>query len=98
MLAVSHDPRAADTLAGLLGSEDAEIQQDAAFGLAALGDARAVPVLLELAQGDDLTIGREALSKIQFLGAEQAADGLLAMLDDERFLGRRANILRALGT
>ncbi len=97
MLAVSHDPRAADTLAGLLDSQDAEMKQDAAFGLAALGDARAVPVLLELAQGDDLTIGREALSKIQFLGAEQAADGLLAMLDDERFLGRRANILRALG-
>jgi HEAT repeat protein len=98
MLSNSHDPRAAEPLAGQLASADEEIKQLAAFGLAELGDARALPVLLTLAQGDDLTVGREALSKIQHLGSEQAVDGLLTMLADERFLGRKANILRALGT
>lgn len=98
MLASSHDPRAADALAEQLGSSDAELRQQAAFGLAELGDARALTVLMELARGDDLTVGREALSKIQHMRAAEAADGLLAMLEDEAFLGRRANILRALGT
>lgn len=98
MLSNSHDPRAAEPLAGQLASADEEIKELAAFGLAELGDARALPVLLTLAQGDDLTVGREALSKIQHLGSEHAVDGLLAMLQDERFLGRKANILRALGT
>lgn len=98
MLANSHDPRAADALAAQVDSTDEQIKKDAAFGLAELGDARALPVLLALAQGDDIGVGREALAKIQHLGSEQAVDGLLAMLEDERFLGRKANILRALGT
>ncbi|MBX3275327.1 MAG: HEAT repeat domain-containing protein [Sandaracinaceae bacterium] len=98
MLASSHDPRAADPLAELVGSEDAEISQEASFGLAELGDGRAVPGLLRLARGLDLQVGREALSKIQLLGVPEAADGLVEMLADEQFLGRRANILRALGT
>jgi HEAT repeat protein len=98
MLAESHDPRAADALAAQLGSTDGDIKQDAAFGLAELGDARAVPVLIELSRGEDLDTGREALSKIEHLGVPEAADGLIEMLDDESFLGRRANILRALGT
>lgn len=98
MLANSHDERIADTLAELVDDSDDEIKKIVAFGLAELADARALPVLLNLAQGEDLAVGREALSKIQYLGSEQAVDGLLAMLQDERFLGRRANILRALGT
>lgn len=98
MLANSHDPRAADPLAAHLEHEDADIRQDAAFGLAELGDARAVRVLLSLATGDNTPVAREALSKLQHLGAEQAADGLVAMLNEERFLARRANVLRALGS
>ena len=99
MIGDSHDPRAADTLAEYVSDEDEEIKQSAAFGLAELGDARAVPALIELAEGLDLTVAREALSKLQRLGAENAADGLVAMLEnEERYLARRANILRALGT
>lgn len=98
MLAASHDPRAANALAGQLESPVAEIREQAAFGLADLGDARALTVLMQLAQGEDLTIGREALSKIQYMRAAAAADGLIAMLENDAFLGRRANTLRALGT
>jgi HEAT repeat protein len=97
MLANGHDPRAADTLAEYVDHEDADIRQDAAFGLADLGDPRATPVLLDLATGEETPVAREALTKLQRLGAEQAADGLAAMLDEERFLARRANTLRALG-
>ncbi len=98
MLANSHDPRAADTLAEYVDSDNAELKQEACFGLAELGDGRAVPGLLELARGLDLTVGREALAKLQALGVPEAADGLAEMLEDERFLARRANLLRALGT
>ncbi|HJL14636.1 MAG TPA: HEAT repeat domain-containing protein [Sandaracinaceae bacterium LLY-WYZ-13_1] len=98
MLANSHDPRAADDLAGYVDHEDGDIRQDAAFGLAELGDPRAVPALLDIATGDDTPLAREALSHLQRLGAEQAADPLAEMLDEERFLARRANVLRALGT
>ncbi len=98
MLVASHDPRAADALAGELTSSDADTKQQAAFGLAELGDARALPLLMELARGEDLTVGREALSKIQAMRVPEAADALIEMLGDEAFLGRRANLLRALGT
>ncbi len=98
MLSASHDPRAAEALAAQLESADAEIKQQAAMGLAELGDARALPHLLVLAQGSDLTVGREALSRIQHLGSAQAVDGLVPMLSNDDFLGRRANVLRALGT
>ena len=98
MLANGHDPRAADTLAEYVMSDNDDLQQEACFGLAELGDGRAVPGLLALARGLDLTVGREALSKIQALGVPEAADGLVEMLEDEQFLARRANMLRALGT
>ncbi|MCB9591817.1 MAG: HEAT repeat domain-containing protein [Sandaracinaceae bacterium] len=98
MLANSHDPRAADPLAEYVSSDNNDMSQAASFGLAELGDGRAVPGLLRLAQGLDLTVGREALAKIQRLGVPDAADGLVEMLGDEQFLGRRANLLRALGT
>lgn len=98
MLAASHDPRAADPLAGFIASENPDMRREAVFGLAELGDARAAPGLVELARGLDLTVGREALAKLQRLGVPDAADGLVEMLGDEQYLGRRANILRALGT
>ncbi|MCC6875169.1 MAG: HEAT repeat domain-containing protein [Sandaracinaceae bacterium] len=99
MLSLSHDPRAADTLAGFVSDEDADIRQDAAFGLAELGDARGLETLIALARGEDLTVARDALNHIKNLGAESAADGLAEMLEDEtNFLGRRASVLRALGT
>ncbi|MGE3636277.1 MAG: HEAT repeat domain-containing protein, partial [Sandaracinaceae bacterium] len=98
MLAASHDPQAAEPLATFIDSENEQLRQEAAFGLAELGDQRAVPGLLRIAQGLDLQVAREALSKIQALRAPSAADTLSEMLRDERFLSRRANILRALGT
>jgi HEAT repeat protein len=97
MLASGHDPRAADTLAAQLTSDDADLKKDAAMGLAELGDARGVPHLVTLAQGQDLTVAREALSRVQQLGAAESVDVLLPMLENEAFLGRRANVLRALG-
>lgn len=98
MLANSHDPRAADPLAEYVASDNDDLSREASFGLAELGDGRAVPGLLRLARGLDLTVGREALAKLQRLGVPDAADGLVEMLEDEQFLGRRANLLRALGT
>lgn len=98
MLAASHDPRAADSLAAQLTAADEELRQHAAMGLADLGDPRALSHLMTLAQGPDLTVAREALSKIQHLGSAQAVDGLVPMLTNDSFLGRRANVLRALGT
>lgn len=97
MLAASHDPQAADPLAAFIDSDNDDLKQESAFGLAELGDERAVPALIELAQGLDLQVAREALSKLQELGAEAAAAPLSDMLGEERFLARRANMLRALG-
>lgn len=96
-LARGHDPRALETLADLLDHADAEIQQHAAFGLAELGDARSVPVLLALARADDLATARQALLHLRELGAPGAASGLMEMLHDARFRNRRASVLRALG-
>ncbi len=97
MLRSTHDPAAADALAGLLGSEDLETRLEAAHGLAEIGDARAIPALLTIAQGDNLDDARDALESMLLLESAAVVPALLPMLEDQRFLGRRASIMRVLG-
>lgn len=97
MLRETHDPAAADGLATVLDTADEDIKIQAAQGLAELGDARAVPALLELAQHEDMQKGRDALDALRLLGSADAAPTLVRMLTDDRFANRRASTLLALG-
>jgi HEAT repeat protein len=97
MIADSHDPRIADTLAGLLGDEDEDIHQRVVFGLADLGDERAQPALLEIARGEDRDQGRLALAELRELGASNVSTELEEMVGQEPYLSRNADLLRALG-
>ncbi len=107
LLAESHDPRVADKLAQLLGSDDDEIRATSANALAELGDARALPVLLQLAQGEDEGMADQALKGLVMVGSPDAAGELLSMLpstcpdepgpDMPAGCFRQAAILRALG-
>ncbi len=93
LLAETHDPSSADTLAGLLEDPDNDIKAEAAYALAELGDRRATAKLLELAQNPD-TID-EALLGLKRLGDPASVEGLVALLTSNP--GRKADILRALG-
>jgi len=96
LLAETKDPRAADALAAQLGADDPELRNIAGAGLADLGDRRATPVLVTLAQGEDDAAAQKALVSLRRLGDPAAADGLLTVLDE--WPGRKAATLRALGT
>ncbi|NOY91058.1 MAG: HEAT repeat domain-containing protein [Deltaproteobacteria bacterium] len=96
LLAASHDPRAADTLAGLLDDPEAEIKHTAAFALADLGDRRAMPALLLIAQDEeDDTLATRALALIRSIATPEDAPALLEIFP--RFPYRKAMLLRALG-
>jgi HEAT repeat protein len=107
LLAGTHDPDAADTLAELLTSEDMDIKVAAATALADLHDERAVDTLLALAAGEDEGPADAALQGLRKLGSARSIEGLLAMLPDhcppepepEMHPGcfRQAAILSALG-
>lgn len=107
LVADSHDPRVADSLASLLSSDDTEIQSTAANALAELKDPRAVPVLIQLAQGEDDGMADQALKGLRMIGSPDAADELMAMLPSscpdeptpemEQGCFKQAAILRALG-
>jgi HEAT repeat protein len=97
MLRATHDPNAADALASQLGSTDEHLRMLSASGLAEVSDVRAVPVLVQLAQSESLETGRDALDMLKLLHAPEIAPGLIPMLAEERFLGRRASIITALG-
>ncbi|MDQ3030937.1 MAG: HEAT repeat domain-containing protein [Myxococcota bacterium] len=97
MLRATHDPAAADALAGLLSSEDEMTRIEAAHGLAELGDARAVPALVALAQNESTEVGRNALDALLLVESPDMVEPLLPMLSDDRFLGRRASVMRVLG-
>ncbi len=106
-IADTHDPDTADALAGLVDHEDEDIHNDAALALAVLGDLRAVPRLLAMAQGEDEAAADSALDGLERLGDESASEGLITLLPDrcppEPEPGmpdgcyRQASILRALG-
>jgi len=111
LLAQTHDPRTADTLAGLLGSDDSEIKTTAALALADLSDERAVDTLVELAglSGEENEGNADAaLTALRRLGSPSAGRGLMALLPpacpDVPEPGmpegcfRQAALLRAMGT
>jgi HEAT repeat protein len=96
LLAASHDPRAADALAGLLEDPEAEIKTSSAFALAELGDRRAMPALLLIAQDEeDDTLASRALGLIRSIATAEDAPALLEIFP--RFPYRKAMLLRALG-
>lgn len=97
MLRATHDPAAADALAGLLSSEDEMTRMEAAHGLAELGDARSVPALVALAQGESTEAARNALDSLLLVESPDLVEPLLPLLDNERMLGRRASVMRVLG-
>ncbi len=97
MLRATHDPAGADALATQLTSADEHLRIEAASGLAEVGDARAVPVLVTLAQSESLETGRDALDMLMLVHTPEMVPALLPMLSDDRFLGRRASVLRVLG-
>lgn len=95
LLRDSHDPRVADTFTGLLGDQDTEIRLTAALALAELGDARAIPALLEAAKAEDRTVALDALDALALVGKPQVADALIPLLKDNP--GRKASLLKAIG-
>ncbi|MBC7170782.1 MAG: HEAT repeat domain-containing protein, partial [Polyangiaceae bacterium] len=95
LLAGSHDPRVADTLAGLLDDADAEVKKLAGFALADLGDARAQAVLLELARADELSISRRAVAGLRATATAELAPALVTLLRERPEM--KADILRAMG-
>jgi HEAT repeat protein len=90
-----HDPRVADAFAKLLGHADADIKQTSALALAELGDARAVPVLIEQAQSPDRNTALDALDALAMVPSPEVADALIPLLKDNP--GRKAGLLKAIG-
>jgi len=107
LVSATHDPATADAMAALVDHEDEEIRNDAAIALADLGDARSIPRLLLMAQGENEAAADAALDGLELLGPAEAAGDLLALLppscpdepDPTMPAGcfRQAAILRALG-
>ena len=96
LLRKTHDPRAADALASMLQEQDEKLRMQASEGLADLGDARAVPTLLELAQNPNDVVGNDALDALRKLAKPEAGDALVSLLP--KFPERKAAIIRAIGT
>lgn len=95
LLADSHDPRTADTLAALLSDSDADVKRLATFALADIGDARAQTNLLELARSEDQAIARRAIAGLRAVATEELAPGLLALAAERADM--KADIMRAMG-
>lgn len=95
MLRRTHDPAAAEPLASQLASTDEGTRAAAALGLAELGDARAVPALVEMAKGTNENVAQNALDALRALHAPVPSAELFAMLTDHP--GRRAAVLHAVG-
>lgn len=97
MLRNTHDPAGADALAGLLADPSETIRIEAAHGLAEIGDARAVPVLLDLATAEALETARDALDQLKLVTSPAVAPRLIPLLDGDEWVARRSGVLRALG-
>lgn len=96
---VRHGSGVTDLLIEQLGSEDLEIRKAAAVALGRIGDARAVPALVEVLEEDsELTFAAaDALAKI---GDQRAFEPLLARVGDASASARQAVIgaLNSLGS
>jgi HEAT repeat protein len=95
LLKDTHDPRVIETFAKLLDDADVDIKQTAAMAMAELGDARAVPALLELSKSTDRTTALDALDALALVAKPEVADALIPMLKDNP--GRKANLIKAIG-
>jgi HEAT repeat protein len=96
LLRKTFDPRAGDAYSALIADEDKDVREEAAQGLADLGDARAVPPLLAAAKSPNDDDAGDALDALRQLGNPAAAEGLLPLFKE--FPERKASIMRALGT
>jgi len=97
LLRKTFDARAADAFAGLIGDADADTREEASQGLADLGDGRAVPPLVELAKSEEDDVANDAVDSLTRLANPEAAPALLSMISDEKYMHRKAAIMRALG-
>lgn len=97
MLRNTHDPASADPLASLLSHSNELVRIEASRGLAALGDARAVPVLLTLAAGESLNTARDALDDLKLVTSPEVAPALIPMLEGDQYMARRSGVMSALG-
>jgi HEAT repeat protein len=79
-----------------VNDEDKDVREEAAQGLADLGDARAVPPLLAAAKSPNDDDANDALDALRQLGNPSAAEGLMPLFKE--FPERKAAIMRALGT
>jgi HEAT repeat protein len=96
LLHKTYDLRSADALAALIKDPDADTREEATQGLADLGDARAVPSLIEIASNEiDEDAAKDALDALQRLANPDAAPALLELF--EKFPHRKAATMRALG-
>jgi len=95
MLRETHDPAAADALAGLAADADEDTRVTAALGLADLGDARAVEPLLALARGTNESAAQDAIDALRAMRAAAAGPALAGLLTE--FPTRHAALLRAIG-
>lgn len=96
---VRHGPGVAELLIEQLGSEDLEIRKAAAFALGRIGDARAVPALVEALEEDEEIViaAADALAKI---GDPRAFESLLARVGDPHAAVRQSVVgaLNSLGS
>ncbi|MDT7689957.1 MAG: hypothetical protein QOE46_2716 [Acidobacteriota bacterium] len=96
---VRHGPRVTDLLIEQLGSEDLEIRKAAVVALGRIGDARAVPALVE-ALDDDAELMIAAADALAKIGDARAFDSLLALVGDHSAVVRQAVVgaLNSLGS
>lgn len=95
MLREMHDPRVRDTFAKFVQHSDPDIRETSALALAELGDARAIPTLLELAKSEDRTTALDALDALSLVAQPAVADALIPLLKNNP--GRKASLLKAIG-
>ena len=76
LLRKTADPRAADALAAVVGDQDEDTREEAALGLAELGDARAVPPLIEQAKSPEDAPSTEAIDALRRLGKPGRRTGI----------------------
>jgi HEAT repeat protein len=90
----SRHPAALEALLTLLHVHDVRIQNVVCDALAALGDARAAPALIELVKKDKNPLALRALGNLR---SKTALEFLLSTLQDEREAFLRAEAAEALG-
>ncbi|NQT37811.1 MAG: HEAT repeat domain-containing protein [Planctomycetes bacterium] len=86
----SGDPRAAETLAGLLEDEDRYLLREVVTALGRLGDRRAVEPLLAALQHEDDGMRREIVEALGQLGDPRAVEPLESLVENDSYSVRFA--------